>query len=151
MVDMRQHPAGSNSGHQIPSLASAPPAGARLIALEDGSRTLPGAVFRGAEGRARLFGRAAITAYVGRDGGRLMRGLKGSSGSSRNAGKTRDGSRVLSFLQGLDRVFDPLRAQRAAATVGSLRPVVPGRRCISGTAVWPALPQRGRCRGRAIA
>ena len=52
------------------------PEGARLIALEDGSPTLPSAVFWDADGGAPLFGRAAITAYVGRDEGRLMRGLK---------------------------------------------------------------------------
>ena len=74
------------------------PAGADLIALEDGSPTLPSAVFWDAEGGAPLFGRAAIAAYVGRDEGRLMRGLKSTLGSSLINEKTRVGGRVLSLL-----------------------------------------------------
>ena len=103
------------------------PDGVRLIALEDGSPTLPSAVFWDAEGGAPLFGRAAITAYVGRDEGRLMRGLKSTLGSSLIGEKTRVGSRVLSFRQVLDSFFGHLRAQLDAATGGGIRNVVLGR------------------------
>ncbi|MCA3454095.1 MAG: hypothetical protein IOC92_14235 [Rhodobacter sp.] len=109
------------------SIGIGTPAGARLIAAKDGSPTLLCAVVWDAEGGAPLFGRAAITASVGRDEGRLMRRPKSTLGFALIAGKTRAGSRVLSFRQVQGSFFGHLRALLDPATGGSVRHVVPGR------------------------
>src|SRR5690606_3659752 len=61
--------------------------GVRLVELEPGQRTMPTAVFYRADGPAhadpeRLYGRAAIAAYVEGIDGRLMRSMKSILGSS---------------------------------------------------------------------
>ncbi len=63
-------------------------AGTRLVELETGARTMPTAVFylvdgpEGNDGPPRLFGRAAVAAYVDGLDGRLMRSMKSILGSS---------------------------------------------------------------------
>ena len=72
------------------AIAIADPGGAaamRLIELEPGYRTMPTAVFYGAEGGLHdpphcEFGRAAVSAYVDGIDGRLMRSMKSILGSS---------------------------------------------------------------------
>jgi hypothetical chaperone protein len=127
MATMTATSCGIDFGTSNSTIGIGTPAGADLIALEDGSPTLPSAVFWDAEGGAPLFGRAAIAAYVGRDEGRLMRGLKSTLGSSLINEKTRVGGRVLSFRQVLDSFFGHLRAELERATGGGVRHVVLGR------------------------
>src|SRR5438045_6050517 len=73
----------SNSAIAIPGADGA----TRLVALEDGFRTMPTAVFYFVEGGPhhepqRAFGRAAVAAYVDGIDGRLMRSMKSILGSS---------------------------------------------------------------------
>lgn len=72
----------SNSAIVVPSSAGVP----TLVELEPGYRTMPTAVFYAAEphegGADRLYGRAAIDAYVEGWDGRLMRSMKSVLGSS---------------------------------------------------------------------
>jgi hypothetical chaperone protein len=55
--------------------------GVALAQLEPGFGTIPTAVFYGSDGQARLYGRAAVAAYVDGNDGRLMRSLKSILGS----------------------------------------------------------------------
>jgi hypothetical chaperone protein len=77
----------SNSGIALP-LDNAPGGAVRLLEIEPGHPTMPTAVFYGVEGLAphesprRLYGRAAIAAYVEGGEGRLMRSMKSILGSS---------------------------------------------------------------------
>ena len=85
---------GIDFGTSNSTIALADASGARLIALEGGSVTLPSAVFWESDGTAPEFGRAAIAAYVRGDDGRLMRGLKSTLGSSLIHERTRVGNRA---------------------------------------------------------
>jgi len=73
----------SNSAIALPAAG-----GVRLVELEPGHPTMPTAVFYAVEGLAahespqRLYGRAAVTAYVEGIDGRLMRSMKSILGSS---------------------------------------------------------------------
>ena len=73
----------SNSAVALPG-----PGGVRLVALENGQPTMPTAVFYQADGPAhlaeppRLYGRAAVAAYVEGQDGRLMRSMKSILGSA---------------------------------------------------------------------
>ena len=77
----------SNSGIAVPDV-QAPGAAVRLLAIEPGHPTMPTAVFYATEGLApheaprRLYGRAALAAYVEGHEGRLMRSMKSILGSS---------------------------------------------------------------------
>jgi hypothetical chaperone protein len=93
--------------------------GARLLELEDGSPTLPSAVFWQTEGAPPLFGRAAIAAYLEGDEGRLMRGLKSTLGSGLIHDKTSVGGRAVSFREVLARFIGHLRAAQEAAAPGN--------------------------------
>ncbi|MBL4927228.1 Hsp70 family protein [Fuscibacter oryzae] len=99
--------------------------GARLIALEGGSPTLPSAVFWQTEGAPPLFGRAAVAAYLEGEEGRLMRGLKSTLGSGLINDKTAVGGRAVSFKDVLSRFIGHLRAAQQAEV--SLDRVVLGR------------------------
>jgi hypothetical chaperone protein len=71
----------SNSAIALPQPGG--PGGVQLVPLEDGQPTMPTAVFYradGAEGE-RLYGRAALAAYVAGADGRLMRSMKSILGS----------------------------------------------------------------------
>jgi hypothetical chaperone protein len=85
--------------------------GAHLIALEGDATTLPTAVFWDSEGAAPQFGRAAITAYVEGDEGRLMRGLKSTLGSDLIHEKTRVGNRAIAFTQIIGSFFRHLKTR----------------------------------------
>ena len=100
--------------------------GAHLLPLEDGSPTLPSAVFWQTEGAPPLFGRAAVTAYLDGDEGRLMRGLKSTLGSGLMHDTTSVGGRAVSFRDVLARFIGQLRAVQQAAAPGLDR-VVLGR------------------------
>jgi hypothetical chaperone protein len=74
----------SNSGIAVPDAQGA----ARLLEIEPGHPTMPTAVFYAIEGLAahepprRLYGRAAVAAYVDGTEGRLMRSMKSILGST---------------------------------------------------------------------
>jgi hypothetical chaperone protein len=92
--------------------------GARLLTLEEGSPTLPSAVFWQTEGAPPLFGRAAIAAYLEGEEGRLMRGLKSTLGSGLIHEKTSVGGRAVSFREVLARFIGHLRAAQEVAAPG---------------------------------
>jgi hypothetical chaperone protein len=77
----------SNSGIAVPA-ANVPRSAVQLLELEPGRPTMPTAVFYAVEGLARheeprrLYGSAAIAAYVEGTEGRLMRSMKSILGSS---------------------------------------------------------------------
>jgi hypothetical chaperone protein len=77
----------SNSGIAVP-LADSPGGAVQLLELEPGRPTMPTAVFYAVEGLAaheepqRLYGSAAIAAYVEGTEGRLMRSMKSILGST---------------------------------------------------------------------
>jgi hypothetical chaperone protein len=77
----------SNSGIAVPAL-NAPGGAVQLLELEPGRPTMPTAVFYAVEGLARheeprrLYGSAAIAAYVEGTEGRLMRSMKSILGST---------------------------------------------------------------------
>jgi hypothetical chaperone protein len=77
----------SNSGIAVPA-RQAPGGGVQLLELEPGRPTMPTAVFYAVEGLARheeprrLYGSAAIAAYVEGTEGRLMRSMKSILGST---------------------------------------------------------------------
>ena len=77
----------SNSGIAVPA-ANRPGGAVRLLEIEPGHPTMPTAVFYAVEGLApheaprRLYGRAAIAAYVEGTEGRLMRSMKSILGTS---------------------------------------------------------------------
>ncbi|MFZ2986424.1 Hsp70 family protein [Ideonella sp.] len=101
----------SNSAIALPVIA--PSAGAdsqarpqvRLVEVEAGQRTMPTSVFYTMEGQGahdeprRLYGRAALAAYVDGVDGRLMRSMKSVLGSSLiEAGTDVGGGRSVKFL-----------------------------------------------------
>ena len=77
----------SNSGIALPDL-KLPGAAVRLLEIEPGHPTMPTAVFYATEGLTpheaprRVYGRAALAAYVEGNEGRLMRSMKSILGSS---------------------------------------------------------------------
>jgi hypothetical chaperone protein len=93
--------------------------GARLLTLEEGSPTLPSAVFWQTEGAPPLFGRAAIAAYLEGEEGRLMRGLKSTLGSGLIHEKTSVGGRAVSFREVLSRFIGHLRSAQQTAAPGT--------------------------------
>lgn len=106
---------GIDFGTSNSTVGLADPAGARLIALEGASPTLPSAVFWQTEGAPPLFGRAAVAAYLEGEEGRLMRGLKSTLGSGLINDKTAVGGRAVSFKDVLSRFIGHLRAAQQAA------------------------------------
>lgn len=120
----------SNSAIALPDAA----AEVRLVELEPGFATMPTAVFYAVEGLAaheqprRLFGRAAIAAYVEGVDGRLMRSMKSILGSTLAGQSTEVGPghsvRYLDVVAGFLHHLKA-RAERAAGT--ELRRAVLGR------------------------
>ena len=118
---------GIDFGTSNSTVAIADGNGARLLSLEGDHVTLPSAVFWESDGAAPEFGRAAIAAYVRRDDGRLMRGLKSTLGSSLINDKTRVGNRTVSFKELLARFFGHMKARLDAQTGGDITSVMLGR------------------------
>ncbi|MGH6761127.1 MAG: Hsp70 family protein [Phyllobacterium sp.] len=69
----------------------------QLIALEDGHKTIPSAVFFNFEDDSTRYGRRAILDYTGNAEGRLLRALKSVLGSSLVQEKTRIKTRLIPF------------------------------------------------------
>lgn len=101
--------------------------GGQLVALEDGSVTLPSAVFWEADGGAPRFGRAAIAAYLDGEDGRLLRGLKSTLGSGLIHERTRVGARAVSFKDVLARFMRHMKTRAEDVTKTELTQVVLGR------------------------
>ena len=101
---------GIDFGTSNSTVALADASRAWLIALEGEAVTLPSAVFWEQDGGAPEFGRAAISAYLRGDEGRLMRGLKSTLGSGMIDDRTAVGARAVSFREVLTR-FMRLRSE----------------------------------------
>ncbi|MFM2065747.1 MAG: hypothetical protein RLZZ584_656 [Pseudomonadota bacterium] len=129
----------SNSAIAVPGAgAHAPGAGMQLVELEAGQPTMPTAVFYLAEGPGlqhpggdypRLYGRAAIAAYVDGHEGRLMRSMKSVLGSSLMDQRTDIGAgRAVSFADVIASYLRQLKRSAETARGGApLTRVVLGR------------------------
>src|SRR4051794_24149091 len=119
----------SNSAIAIPGADG----GTRLVALEDGFRTMPTAVFYFVEGGPhhepqRAFGRAAIAAYVDGIDGRLMRSMKSILGSSLVDQVTDvGGGRGVKYLDIIAGYLHHLKTRAEHAAGGPIAQVVLGR------------------------
>lgn len=100
---------------------------AQLVPLEDGKSTLPSAVFFRHVGGQTLFGRAAITAYLEGEDGRLMRGLKKILGTPLMEDRTVVQGRTVTFAEILAVYIEHLKAQAEAHAGGEIRDAVLGR------------------------
>jgi hypothetical chaperone protein len=109
----------SNSTVSIPMGNSA-----QLIPLEAGAPTLPTAVFWDSDGAAPQFGRAAISAYVDGEDGRLMRGLKSTLGSDLINEKTRVGNRAIAFADIIGSFFRHLKTRLDEAQAGTTHAIL---------------------------
>jgi hypothetical chaperone protein len=108
--------------------------GVRLVELEPGYRTMPTAVFyvndpdEAAEHGARLYGRAALAAYVEGIDGRLMRSMKSVLGSSLAEQSTDvGGGHLVRYLDVIGAYLRRLQHQAEAAHGAPLKRVVLGR------------------------
>ncbi len=108
--------------------------GVRLIELEPGQPTMPTAVFYRADGTdpmaepERLYGRAAIAAYVEGIDGRLMRSMKSILGSSLVEQSTDvGGGRAVKFLDVIAGYLRQLRRRAEAEAGAPIARVVLGR------------------------
>jgi hypothetical chaperone protein len=114
----------SNSAIAVPAAAAG--GAMQLVELEAGQPTMPTAVFYLAEGPElvklpRLYGRAAIAAYVDGYDGRLMRSMKSVLGSAlMDQGTDIGAGRTVSFADVIGSYLLELR-RRAEATQGGAR------------------------------
>jgi hypothetical chaperone protein len=121
----------SNSAVALPARDGAT---VELVALEDGFTGMPTAVFYAVEGLAahqppqRLYGRAAIAAYVEGTEGRLMRSMKSILGSSLVERSTEvGGGHSVRYLDVIASYLRHLRSKAEARAGSSLEHVVIGR------------------------
>ena len=98
-----------------------------LLALEDGNRTLPSAVFFNAEEDAVSFGRAALADYLAGYEGRLMRSLKSLLGTSLIDGQTEVLGRAVPFRMLLAQFIAELKRRSEAAAGRAFDRAVFGR------------------------
>jgi hypothetical chaperone protein len=113
----------SNSG-----LARAQGDGATLIPLEDGSTSIPSAIFFASEPPLPTFyGRAAVREYLEGTPGRLMRSLKSLLGSSLIDETTAVGDRNIRFTDVVTLYLRTLRARAQQASGTDCTDVVMGR------------------------
>lgn len=120
----------SNSAIALP----AGPGQVELVELEPGQRTMPTAVFYSVEGRSphqeplRLYGRAALAAYVEGVDGRLMRSMKSVLGSTLVEQSTEvGGGYTVRFLDIVASYLRHLKTLAEAHAGGPLHRVVLGR------------------------
>ena len=113
----------SNSGLSIPDGNSV-----RLVVLEDGSTSMPSAVFFATEPpQAVFYGRAAVREYLDGTPGRLMRSLKSLLGSSLIHETTAIGDRDVRFTDIITLYLRTLRTRAGEQTGTSFDRVVLGR------------------------
>ena len=106
----------------------------RLVELEPGQRTMPTSVFYTMEGQRphqeprRLYGRAALAAYVEGVEGRLMRSMKSVLGSSLiEAGTDVGGGRTVTFVEVIAGYLRHLKSLAEAEAGAPLHRAVLGR------------------------
>ncbi len=123
----------SNSGIALP-LADTPGGGVQLLEIEPGRPTMPTAVFYAVEGLAaheepqRLYGSAAIAAYVEGTEGRLMRSMKSILGSTLVDRRTELGAgHSVAYLDVVAGYLRHLKQRAEARTGASIAQVVLGR------------------------
>ena len=121
----------SNSAVALPASDDA---SVELVALEDGFTGMPTAVFYAVEGLApheqpqRLYGRAAIAAYVEGTEGRLMRSMKSILGSSLVERSTEvGGGHSVRYLDVIGSYLRHLKARAETRAGASVERVVIGR------------------------
>jgi hypothetical chaperone protein len=121
----------SNSAVALPAAHGAT---VELVALEDGFTGMPTAVFYAVEGLAahqqpqRLYGRAAIAAYVEGTEGRLMRSMKSILGSSLVERSTEvGGGHAVRYLDVIGSYLRHLKAKAEARAGAAIDRVVLGR------------------------
>lgn len=113
----------SNSGLSLPVDGSV-----RLIALEDGSTSIPSAVFFATEApQSAAFGRAAVREYLDGTAGRLMRSLKSLLGSDLIDETTAIGERNVRFTDVVTLYLRTLRARACEGVGATIDRVVLGR------------------------
>ncbi|MDE2146990.1 MAG: Hsp70 family protein [Burkholderiales bacterium] len=124
----------SNSAVALPRAGAGPGAGVRLVELEPGQATMPTAVFYRADTpppqpeAERLYGRAAIAAYVDGSEGRLMRSMKSLLGSSLLQQRTDiGGGRAVRYADVVAGYLRRLKQQAEAAAGATLSRAVLGR------------------------
>ena len=98
-----------------------------LVALEDGRRTLPSAVFFNADEDSVSFGRAAMGEYLEGYEGRLMRALKSLLGTGLMDGHTEVNGRALGFRDLLARFIGELKDRAECASGRTFDHAVFGR------------------------
>jgi hypothetical chaperone protein len=120
--------------HPAASVAGTAPAQVRLVELEPGQPTMPTAVFYRADTPAhqldaeRLYGRAALAAYVEGQEGRLMRSMKSILGSSLLDQSTDIGAgRSVRYRDVVTAYLQHLKGKAEAAAGHALKRVVMGR------------------------
>jgi hypothetical chaperone protein len=101
-------------------------AGPALVALEEGSVTIPSAIFYGADGSTTV-GREAIRRYVDGHDGRLMRSLKSVLGSSLIEEVTQLGKHRLRFREVIAAFLGTVKRRAETAAGRGLDKVVHGR------------------------
>jgi hypothetical chaperone protein len=99
----------------------------RLLPLEDGSPTIPSAIFFDFDEDRTLFGRAAIAAYIEGSDGRMMRALKSILGSTLAEEKTRIRRHIFSYLGIIGAFVAELKHRAEAGLEYDLDSVVLGR------------------------
>jgi hypothetical chaperone protein len=113
----------SNSGVSVPDAHTV-----RLLELEQGSTSLPSAVFFAIEAsQPVLYGRAAVSEYLDGTPGRLMRSLKSLLGSSLMSETTTVGDRNLVYADIVTLYLRTLRERACARAGHALDAVVMGR------------------------
>jgi hypothetical chaperone protein len=124
----------SNSAVALPSTAPQARGGVALLALEGGQPTMPTAVFYRADTPAqqleaeRLYGRAAIAAYVEGVEGRLMRSMKSLLGSALLDQRTDIGAgRAVRYRDVVTGYLRELKARAEAHAGHTLQRLVMGR------------------------
>ncbi len=123
----------SNSGIAVPA-PNAPRGTVQLLELEPGRPTMPTAVFYAVEGLARheeprrLYGSAAIAAYVEGTEGRLMRSMKSILGSTLVERRTDlGGGHSVAYLDVVAGYLRQLKQQAEARVGATIEHVVLGR------------------------
>jgi hypothetical protein len=123
----------SNSGIAVPA-PQAPGGAVQLLELEPGRPTMPTAVFYAVEGLARheeprrLYGSAAIAAYVEGTEGRLMRSMKSILGSTLALRRTDlGGGHSVAYLDVVAGYLRQLKQQAEAHVGASIEHAVLGR------------------------
>lgn len=98
-----------------------------LVALEEGHKTTPSALYYPFDGSDMLLGRQAIDEYVAYGEGRLLRGLKSLLGSATYDMQTRAGRKVIKFNEAIGHVISHLKNSAQTVTQSELDSVVLGR------------------------